>query len=41
MTNGTIARFGVPHRSTADDVIEHDNVQYFIPKDSIIFAVTW
>ncbi|KAG6867423.1 hypothetical protein C0993_002913, partial [Termitomyces sp. T159_Od127] len=34
-------RFGIPHRSTADDVIEYQGSQYFIPKDSIIFAVTW
>ncbi|KAG5728140.1 Steroid 17-alpha-hydroxylase/17,20 lyase [Termitomyces sp. T112] len=34
-------RFGVPHRSSTDDMIEHQGEQYFIPKDSIIFAVTW
>ncbi|KNZ78883.1 Steroid 17-alpha-hydroxylase/17,20 lyase [Termitomyces sp. J132] len=34
-------RFGVPHRSTADDIIEHQGEQYFIPKNSIILAVTW
>ncbi|KAG5348693.1 hypothetical protein C0989_008895, partial [Termitomyces sp. Mn162] len=34
-------RLGVPHRSTADDIIEHQGEQYFIPKDSIILVVTW
>ncbi|KAH0589267.1 hypothetical protein H2248_005029 [Termitomyces sp. 'cryptogamus'] len=34
-------RAGAPHQSTADDVIEHQGEQYFIPKGSIIFAVTW
>ncbi|KAG6871672.1 hypothetical protein C0995_001599 [Termitomyces sp. Mi166 len=34
-------RFGVPHRSSVDDVIENQGEQYFIPKNSIIFAVTW
>ncbi|KAJ6458514.1 cytochrome P450 [Mycena sanguinolenta] len=35
------ARFGVPHQSTADDVVEYKGEEYFIPKGSIIFAVTW
>ncbi|KAJ6490051.1 cytochrome P450 [Mycena sanguinolenta] len=35
------ARFGVPHQSTADDVVEYKGKEYFIPKGSIIFAVTW
>ncbi|KAF7372776.1 Steroid 17-alpha-hydroxylase/17,20 lyase [Mycena sanguinolenta] len=33
--------FGVPHQSTADDVVEYQGTKYFIPKGSIIFAVTW
>ncbi|KAG6829536.1 hypothetical protein H0H92_004273 [Tricholoma furcatifolium] len=33
------ARFGVPHQSTEDDVIEYEGQEYFIPKGSIIFAV--
>lgn len=35
------ARFGVPHRSTADDVVEYKGKEYFIPEGSIIFAVAW
>ncbi|KAG6884576.1 hypothetical protein C0993_009907 [Termitomyces sp. T159_Od127] len=35
------ARFGVPHQSVADDVIEYRGHEYFIPKGSNIFAVTW
>ncbi|KAG6864757.1 hypothetical protein C0991_007316 [Blastosporella zonata] len=35
------SRFGLPHYSTADDVIEYQGEEYFIPKDSIIFAVSW
>ncbi|KAF7372764.1 Steroid 17-alpha-hydroxylase/17,20 lyase [Mycena sanguinolenta] len=35
------ARFGIPHQSTADDVVEYKGKEYFIPKGSIIFAVTW
>ncbi|KAJ6475576.1 cytochrome P450 [Mycena sanguinolenta] len=34
-------RFGLPHQSTADDVVEYKGNEYFIPKGSIIFAVTW
>ncbi|KAG6889581.1 hypothetical protein C0995_016389 [Termitomyces sp. Mi166 len=34
-------RAGAPHLSIADDVIEYQGQQYFIPKGSIIFAVTW
>ncbi|KAF7368118.1 Cytochrome P450 2B19 [Mycena sanguinolenta] len=34
-------RFGIPHQSTADDVVEYKGTEYFIPKGSIIFAVTW
>ncbi|KAJ7205173.1 cytochrome P450 [Mycena pura] len=34
-------RFGLPHQSTADDVVEYKGTEYFIPKGSIIFAVTW
>ncbi|KAF7372763.1 Cytochrome P450 2B11 [Mycena sanguinolenta] len=34
-------RFGIPHQSTADDVVEYKGKEYFIPKGSIIFAVTW
>ncbi|KAG6901702.1 hypothetical protein C0995_009032 [Termitomyces sp. Mi166 len=33
-------RFGVPHLSTAEDTIEHNGQEYFIPKGSLIFAVT-
>ncbi|KAJ7192874.1 cytochrome P450, partial [Mycena pura] len=35
------ARFGIPHQSTADDVVEYKGTEYFIPKGSIIYAVTW
>ncbi|KAJ6490092.1 cytochrome P450 [Mycena sanguinolenta] len=35
------ARFGAPHQSTADDVVEYNGKEYFIPKGSIIFAVSW
>ncbi|KAF7372766.1 Cytochrome P450 2B19 [Mycena sanguinolenta] len=35
------ARFGLPHQSTSDDVVEYKGKEYFIPKGSIIFAVTW
>ncbi|KAG6919127.1 hypothetical protein DXG01_008934 [Tephrocybe rancida] len=35
------ARFGLPHHSTASDVIEYRGKPYFIPKGSIIFAVSW
>ncbi|KAJ6484200.1 cytochrome P450 [Mycena sanguinolenta] len=35
------ARFGLPHQSTADDVVEYKGKEYFIPKGSIIFAVSW
>ncbi|KAF7372857.1 Steroid 17-alpha-hydroxylase/17,20 lyase [Mycena sanguinolenta] len=34
-------RFGIPHQSTADDAVEYKGQEYFIPKGSIIFAVTW
>ncbi|KAF7372756.1 Steroid 17-alpha-hydroxylase/17,20 lyase [Mycena sanguinolenta] len=34
-------RFGLPHQSTADDVVEYNGKEYFIPKGSIIFAVSW
>ncbi|KAF7331129.1 Cytochrome P450 2B11 [Mycena sanguinolenta] len=35
------ARFGFPHQSTTDDVVEYKGKEYFIPNGSIIFAVTW
>ncbi|KAF7372767.1 Steroid 17-alpha-hydroxylase/17,20 lyase [Mycena sanguinolenta] len=35
------ARFGLPHQSIADDVVEYKGKEFFIPKGSIIFAVTW
>ncbi|KAJ6448161.1 cytochrome P450 [Mycena sanguinolenta] len=34
-------RFGNPHQSTADDVVEYKGKEYFIPKGGIIFAVSW
>ncbi|KAF7372779.1 Cytochrome P450 2B11 [Mycena sanguinolenta] len=34
-------RFGVPHQSTTDDVVEYKGEEYFIPKGSIIIAVSW
>ncbi|KAG6808572.1 hypothetical protein H0H92_003676 [Tricholoma furcatifolium] len=34
-------RFGLPHESTADDVIEYNGQEYFIPQGSIVIAVTW
>ncbi|KAF7341643.1 Steroid 17-alpha-hydroxylase/17,20 lyase [Mycena sanguinolenta] len=36
-----VARFGVPHQSTADDVVGYKGNEYFIPKASIIFPVVW
>ncbi|KAF7372769.1 Cytochrome P450 2B11 [Mycena sanguinolenta] len=35
------ARFGFPRQSTADDAVEYKGKEYFIPKGSIIFAVSW
>ncbi|KAG6810158.1 hypothetical protein H0H92_013074, partial [Tricholoma furcatifolium] len=35
------ARFGAPHLSTANDTIEYQGNEYFIPEGSIIFPVTW
>ncbi|KAG6827337.1 hypothetical protein H0H92_012186 [Tricholoma furcatifolium] len=35
------ARVGLPHRTTASDIVEYRGKQYSIPKGSIIFAVTW
>ncbi|KAJ7639235.1 cytochrome P450 [Roridomyces roridus] len=35
------ARFGVPHQSTEDDIVEYDGKEYFIQKGSIVFAVSW
>ncbi|KAG6888629.1 hypothetical protein C0995_006873 [Termitomyces sp. Mi166 len=37
----SVARFGIPHQSVADDVIEYRGQEYFIPEGSIIFSVTW
>ncbi|KAG6860800.1 hypothetical protein C0995_007510 [Termitomyces sp. Mi166 len=37
----SVVRFGLPHSSTAEDTIEHKGQEYFIPKGSIIFPVTW
>ncbi|KAG5337182.1 hypothetical protein C0989_010363 [Termitomyces sp. Mn162] len=37
----TLPRYGIPHLSTADDTIEHNGQAYFIPKGSLIFAVTF
>ncbi|KAG6860917.1 hypothetical protein C0995_006041 [Termitomyces sp. Mi166 len=34
------ARYGVPHLSTDEDMIEYNGQEYFIPKGSIIIAVT-
>ncbi|KAG6827120.1 hypothetical protein H0H92_013140 [Tricholoma furcatifolium] len=34
-------RFGIPHFSVADDVIEYRGKEYFIPKGSTIFPVSW
>lgn len=34
-------RFGVPHESTADDVVEYNGEQYFIPAGASVFAVIW
>ncbi|KAG6888602.1 hypothetical protein C0995_007031 [Termitomyces sp. Mi166 len=34
-------RFGIPHQSVADDVVEYQGQEYFIPEGSIIFPVTW
>ncbi|KAF9067530.1 cytochrome P450, partial [Rhodocollybia butyracea] len=35
------AHFGVPHQSTADDIVEYHGKEYFIPEGTIILAVTW
>ena len=35
------ARLGFPHQSTADDIIEYNGEQYFIPAGTSVFAVTW
>ncbi|KAG6819823.1 hypothetical protein H0H93_008233 [Arthromyces matolae] len=34
-------RSGIPHRATADDIVEHKGQEYFIPRGSIIFPVAW
>ncbi|KAG6872340.1 hypothetical protein C0995_010638 [Termitomyces sp. Mi166 len=34
-------RAGVPHLSNEDDTIEYNGQDYFIPKGSLIYAVTW
>ncbi|KAF7372757.1 Cytochrome P450 2B19 [Mycena sanguinolenta] len=34
------APFGVPHQSTADNVVEYKGKEYLLPKGSVIFAVT-
>ncbi|KAF7372746.1 Steroid 17-alpha-hydroxylase/17,20 lyase [Mycena sanguinolenta] len=34
-------RLGVPHQSTAEDIVEYKGKEYFIPNGSIIIAVTW
>ncbi|KAG6811209.1 hypothetical protein H0H93_014535, partial [Arthromyces matolae] len=34
-------RFGLPHGSTQDDIVEYQGQQYCIPKGSTIVAVTW
>ena len=35
------SRFGIPHLSTADDIIEYNGEQYFIPSGTTVFAVSW
>lgn len=35
------ARYGMPHLSTASDVVEYEGHEYFIPEGSIVFAVPW
>ncbi|KAJ7628988.1 cytochrome P450 [Roridomyces roridus] len=34
-------RLGVPHRSTADDVLQYEGKEYFIPSGSIVFPLNW
>lgn len=34
-------RTGVPHFSTADEIVEHNGQQYFIPAGTIVFALAW
>ncbi|KAJ7626214.1 cytochrome P450, partial [Roridomyces roridus] len=34
-------RMGIPHQSTADDIVEYKGQEYFIPKGSIVYAVSW
>ncbi|KAG6836624.1 hypothetical protein H0H93_005967 [Arthromyces matolae] len=36
-----IVRTGVPHKSTADDFVEYNGKEYFIPKGSTVYALTW
>lgn len=36
-----VVRMGVPHESTADDVVEYNGEQYFIPAGATVFAVAW
>lgn len=35
------ARFGIPHKTTEDDVVEYKGKEYFIPKDTTIIGVPW
>ncbi|KAG6849628.1 hypothetical protein H0H93_006837 [Arthromyces matolae] len=35
------ARMGIPHYSTADDTIEYQGQEYFLPKGSTIYAISW
>lgn len=34
-------RAGVPHQSTADDIIEYGGKEYFIPAGTVVFAPPW
>ena len=35
------ARFGIAHKSTADDIVEYNGEQYFIPAGATVFYFTW
>ncbi|KAJ7091817.1 cytochrome P450 [Mycena epipterygia] len=35
------ARFGIPHKATADDIVQYNGEEYYIPKDSTVIGVPW
>jgi len=36
-----VARIAIPHRATADDIVQYNGKEYFIPKDSTVIGVPW